>query len=129
MKDLLMAESDYKSVKDIEDKNELLLRECLDFKHILNLFSRLEDRYLTHYLSDGSKITLKTSLGTVYKVNCRIIKEIEVIMEKFSNKSLSLCFKYQPIRYIEDNTTRTDFLSQNGIKNIISDLIPCNKVI
>ncbi|CAF1027151.1 unnamed protein product [Brachionus calyciflorus] len=58
MNELLMAESDYKPVKDIEDKNELLLRECLDFIHILNLFSRLEDRYLTHYLSVGSKITL-----------------------------------------------------------------------
>ncbi|CAF1073530.1 unnamed protein product [Brachionus calyciflorus] len=105
MKELLMAESDYKTVKDIEDKNELLLRECLDFKHILYLFSRLEDRYLTHYLSDGSKITLYTTMGTVQKVN------------------------YQPIRYIEDNTTRTGFLSQDGIIKSISDLIPCNKVI
>ncbi|CAF1051560.1 unnamed protein product, partial [Brachionus calyciflorus] len=129
MKELLMAESDYKSVKDIEDKNELLLRECLDFKHILNLFSRLEDRYLTHYLSDGSKITLYTTMGTVYKVNCKIIKEIEVMMETFSNKSLSMCFKDQPIRYIEDNTTRTGFLSQDGIIKPISELIPCNRII
>ena len=68
-------------------------------------------------------------MGTVYKVNCKIIKEIEVMMETFSNKSLSICFKDQPIRYIEDNTTWTGFLSQDGIIKPISELIPCNRII
>ncbi|CAF1139163.1 unnamed protein product, partial [Brachionus calyciflorus] len=50
-------------------------------------------------------------------------------MQTFSNKSLSMCFKDQPIRYIEDNTLITGFLSQDGIIKPISDLISCNKVI
>ncbi|CAF1135801.1 unnamed protein product, partial [Brachionus calyciflorus] len=82
MKEILLAEADFKSVKDIEEKNELLIRECQDFKSILNIFSRLEDRFLTHYLSDGSRITLYTTMGTIYKsrnIPCnRVIKYIQL---------------------------------------------------
>ena len=35
MKELLIAENDFKTAKDIEEKNELLIRECLNFKSIL----------------------------------------------------------------------------------------------
>ncbi|CAF1060505.1 unnamed protein product, partial [Brachionus calyciflorus] len=59
LRELLLAESDFKTVKDVEDKNELLIRECQDFKNILNEFSRLEDKYLTHVLSDGKYISNK----------------------------------------------------------------------
>ncbi|CAF0805234.1 unnamed protein product [Brachionus calyciflorus] len=38
LKELLQAESNFRSVKDIEEKNDLLLRECYDFKSILNIF-------------------------------------------------------------------------------------------
>ncbi|CAF1139182.1 unnamed protein product [Brachionus calyciflorus] len=38
MKELLIAESDYNSVKDIGDKIELLFRESLDFKHFKFIF-------------------------------------------------------------------------------------------
>ncbi|CAF0957951.1 unnamed protein product [Brachionus calyciflorus] len=105
MKELHLAESDFKSVKDIEEKNDILIRECQDFKS--HIFSRLEDRFLTHYLSNGSKITLYTTLGTIYKVNCKKIKEIEV----------------------DENVTRTGYLTQDGIIKIVSDVVPCSRVI
>ncbi|CAF1103479.1 unnamed protein product [Brachionus calyciflorus] len=116
-------------VKDIEEKNELLIRECKDFKSILNIFSRLEDRFLTHYLSDGSRITLYTTMGTIYKVNCKTIKEMDIVLETFSNKNSSLCFKDQPVKFTDENTTRTGFLSQDGIIKLVSDVVPCNRVI
>jgi hypothetical protein len=129
MKELLIAESDFRSVKDTEEKNDLLIRECFDFKTILNVFSRLEDRFLTHYLSDGRKITLYTTMGTVYKVSCKKILEIEIPLVSYSNKNQSMCFQDQPIKFVEDNITRIGHLTQDGIIKIISNSIPCNKII
>ncbi|CAF1022634.1 unnamed protein product, partial [Brachionus calyciflorus] len=74
------------SVKDIEEKNELLIRECQDFKSILNIFSRLEDRFLTHFLSDGSRITLYTTMGNIYKNSSLCFKDQQVKMHRKHHK-------------------------------------------
>ncbi|CAF0927220.1 unnamed protein product [Brachionus calyciflorus] len=79
---------------NIDKVKELLLEES-DFK--------FEDKYLTHFLSDGSKITLYSTMGTIYKE--------------------------QPIKFSEDNNSRTGFLTQDGIIKVVSDIVPYNKII
>ncbi|CAF0754794.1 unnamed protein product [Brachionus calyciflorus] len=54
-------------------------------------------------------------MGTIYKVNCKLIKEIEVLSKTFFNKNRSLCFEEQPIKFSEDNNSRTGFLTQDGV--------------
>ena len=68
-------------------------------------------------------------MGTVYKVNCIPIYKIEVFLETFSNKNKSLCFKEQPIKYIEDKFSRTGFLTQDGIIKSVSEIVACNRII
>ncbi|CAF0861195.1 unnamed protein product [Brachionus calyciflorus] len=68
-------------------------------------------------------------MGTIYKVNCKTIKEIDIVLETFSNKNISLCFKDQPVKFTDEYTTRTGFLSQDGIIKLVSDVVPCNLVI
>lgn len=127
MKEILMAEADFKTAKDIEEKNDMLLRECFNFKSILNVYSRFDDKYLVHYLSDGSQIILYTSMGNVYKLNCKSIKEVEVLANT-KHRNSSNCFSDQPVFY-KDDGNRTGFLSFEGIIKPISDIVPCNRVI
>ncbi|CAF0995853.1 unnamed protein product, partial [Brachionus calyciflorus] len=55
--------------------------------------------------------------------NCKKIKEIEVVSETFSNKTLAFCFKDQPIKFLDENVTRTGCLTQDGIIKIVSDVV------
>ena len=69
MKELLLAENDYRVFEDITQKNDIIFNECLNFKSILNLFSKSKDKFLTHVSRDGSSITLYTTMGNVYKTD------------------------------------------------------------
>ncbi|RNA43594.1 hypothetical protein BpHYR1_030990 [Brachionus plicatilis] len=73
----LLADNDYRVFEDIKQKNEILFNECLNSKSTLNLFSKNEDKYLTHFLKDGSSITFYTTMGTIYKADCLSVSEIE----------------------------------------------------
>ncbi|CAF0982614.1 unnamed protein product [Brachionus calyciflorus] len=107
MKEILMAEAVFKTAKDIEEKNDKLLREAFNFKSILNVYSRFDDKYLVHYLSDGSQIVLYTSMGNVYKLNCKSIKEVKVLA----------------------NTKHRNSSNSFSIIKPISDIVPCNRII
>ena len=128
MKELLIAENDYKTAKDIEEKNELLMRECLNFKSILRIFGHFEEEVLNHYLIDGSRITLYATMGTVYKVTCSKIKEIHL----FTNTKIGInskeCFRDQPVSFMENNVSKTGFLIQDGNIKLISGVVPCDRV-
>ncbi|RNA44208.1 hypothetical protein BpHYR1_040716 [Brachionus plicatilis] len=101
MKELLLADNDYRVFEDIIQKNEILFNECLNFKSTLNLFSKNEDKYLTHFLKDGSSITFYTTMGTIYRADCLSVSEIEILTD-----------------------TRNENTSQQ-----VSNLVHCNRLI
>ena len=127
MKELLLAENDYRTFEDITQKNDIIYNECLNFKSILNLFSKSEDKYLTHYLRDGSSITFYTTMGNVYKADCVSVDSIKLITDN-RNKNGSLCFADQPVLFELHNSIRTGYLMSDGIIKQVSNLIPCNRV-
>ncbi|RNA32942.1 Transposon Ty3-G Gag-Pol [Brachionus plicatilis] len=128
MKELLLADNDYRVFKDIKQKNEILFNECLNFKSTLNLFSKNEDKYLTHFLKDGSSITFYTTMGTIYKADCLSVSEIEILTDT-RNENTSQCFTDQPIIFNIKNSSKTGFLTFNNIISQVSNLVHCNRVI
>ncbi|RNA32964.1 hypothetical protein BpHYR1_002465 [Brachionus plicatilis] len=92
MKELLLADNDYRIFEDIKQKNEKLFNECLNFKSTLNLFSKNEEKYLTHFLKDGSSITFYTTfikrtvcLQVSNLVHCnRVIQCIQLINQNYT---------------------------------------------
>ena len=128
MKKLLVAESDYKVFEDIKQKNDIIYDICLNFKSMLNLFSKNEDKYLTHFLKDGSSITFYTTMGTIYKADCLPVNEIKILTDTRKENS-SQCFSDQPLIFNIKNTSKTGFLTYNNIIRLISDLVPCNRMI
>ncbi|RNA16547.1 hypothetical protein BpHYR1_026785, partial [Brachionus plicatilis] len=128
IKELLLADNDYRVFEDIKQKNELLFNECLYFKSTLNLFSKNEDKYLTHFLKDGSSITFYTTMGTIYKAGCLSVSEIEILTDT-RNENTSRCFTDQPIIFNIKNSSKTGFLTYNNIIRQVSNLVYCNRVI
>ena len=123
MKELLLADSDMNRIEDIEDKNEILYKECLNFKSILNVFSKNEDKFLNHYISDGGLITLYVSIGSIYVADCIKINELEVIPDtRYKPNSSEYCFLDQPVLYKHNNSTKTVFLTNDGIIKFFSDI-------
>lgn len=128
MRQFLLAESDFRFLNDVEEKNDIIYNECLNFKSILNLFSKTDNKYLTHYLSDGSSITFYANLGTVYKADCVDVPRIEVLINTRKDNG-SLCFVDQPVIFKYKKARKTGFLAQNGIIKQISELIECSKIV
>ncbi|CAF1103834.1 unnamed protein product [Brachionus calyciflorus] len=79
VKELLLAEVDFKSYEESTDFNSLLMNECLMFQSLVNLFSKTDNKFLTHYFRDGSSVTIYSSRGTIYKADCINIDKIGII--------------------------------------------------
>lgn len=127
MKELLLAENDYRIYEDIKQKNEMLFNECQNFKTVLSVFSKTEDKFFTHYLKDGSSITFYSTMGTLYKADCINVNQIKLITDTRKENS-SICFADQPVTFQNKNLSRNGFLTNDGIIKQISDLVPCNRV-
>lgn len=128
MKELLLAENDYRAFEDIKQKNDMLFNECLNFKSVLSVFSKSEDKFFTHYLRDGSSVTFYTTMGTIYKADCIKVNQIKILTDTRKENS-SICFADQPVIFINTNWSRTGYLTNDGIIKQISDLVPCNRIV
>ncbi|CAF1107443.1 unnamed protein product [Brachionus calyciflorus] len=130
MKDLLIADLDYRSFEEKNDFNSLVLNECLIFQSLINIFSKIDNKFLTHYFKDGSEITIYSALGTVYKADCVKLDRIFLKSDsrRIENDSVS-CFADQPVFYFLNNSTRTGFLTNDNIITQISEIVPCKNII
>ena len=59
-------------------------------------------------------------MGTVYKINCKKIKEVSMYMDT------DMCFRDQPVWFTENNGTHTGFLTQDSIIKLISGVVYFN---
>ena len=106
---LMLADSDYRTLKNINEEYEILYKECKNFVYMLKLFSFQQDKFLRIEDFKKKEVIIYTHNSQIYLPRCVNLTKISIIINSKS------CYEDIPVQFIINGNIMEGFLTNDKI--------------
>ena len=120
LSNLMLADSDYKSLENYEEEYQILYKECKNFVYMLKLFALQKDKFMRIEDFKGSELIVYTHNSQIYLPNCVNITTIKLVPNSKS------CYEDVPIMFSLNNKFLEGYLTNDRIIKAYSKELTCD---